>query len=81
MNFAILNFFGYQFAPRYKDIYDVVSESLYGFKSPGSYDGIVKPAKKIKLKRPYGNMITLLKAFIYLTILTHLNLGKIFKKL
>jgi TnpA family transposase len=47
VNFAILNFFGYQFAPRYKDIYDVVSESLYGFKNSGSYDGIIKPVRKI----------------------------------
>lgn len=50
VNFAILNFFGYQFAPRYKDIYDVVSKSLYGFKTPGSYDGIVKPVRKINKK-------------------------------
>src|SRR5699024_11244168 len=34
VNFAILHFFGYQFAPRYKDIYDTVNNSLYGFKHP-----------------------------------------------
>ena len=34
VNFAILHLFGYQFAPRYKDIYDKVSQSLYGFKHP-----------------------------------------------
>jgi TnpA family transposase len=29
VNFAILHLFGYQFAPRYKDIQDKVSKSLY----------------------------------------------------
>lgn len=28
INFAILSFFGYQFAPRYKDIHNKVSQSL-----------------------------------------------------
>lgn len=34
VNFSILYFFGYQFAPRYKDIYNTVSKSLYGFRHP-----------------------------------------------
>ena len=38
VNFAILNMFGYQFAPRYRDIYDKVSKALYGFKHPSQYD-------------------------------------------
>jgi TnpA family transposase len=49
VNFAILHFFGYQFAPRYKDIHDKVSQSLYGFKHPSQYDGdmLIKPIRKI----------------------------------
>lgn len=47
VNFAILKFFGYQFAPRYKNIYGKVTESLYGFNHPSSYKGIIKPIRKI----------------------------------
>ncbi|MGM1589269.1 Tn3 family transposase [Bacillus cereus group sp. BceL221] len=48
VNFAILNFFGYQFAPRYKDIHDKVNKSLYGFKHPSQYgDNLIKPVRKI----------------------------------
>ena len=48
VNFAILHLFGYQFAPRYRDIYDQVSESLYGFQHPNYYtEGLIKPIRKI----------------------------------
>ncbi len=47
VNFAILHLFGYQFAPRYKDIYDKVSKALYGFKHPSNYQGVIKPIRKI----------------------------------
>jgi len=47
VNFGILHLFGYQFAPRYLDIYDKVSTSLYGFKHPSQYDGLIKPIRKI----------------------------------
>lgn len=48
VNFAILHLFGYQFAPRYADIYDKVSKSLYGFKHPSEYrEGLIKPIRKI----------------------------------
>ncbi len=48
VNFAILHLFGYQFAPRYRDIYSVVSKTLHGFKKPSQYDGLlIKPSKKI----------------------------------
>ena len=48
VNFAILNMFGYQFAPRYKDIVGTVSTSLYGFKHPSHYDGLLKPVRKLR---------------------------------
>jgi len=48
VNFFILNFFGYQFAPRYKDIYDKIGKSLYGFNHPSQYgDVLIKPIRKI----------------------------------
>jgi TnpA family transposase len=48
VNFAILHLFGYRFAPRYQDIYDRVSKSLYGFKHPSQYnEGPIKPVRKI----------------------------------
>jgi TnpA family transposase len=47
VNFAILHIFGYQFAPRYKDIRDKVQTSLYGFKHPSQYDGLIKPTRKV----------------------------------
>ena len=49
VNFAILHVFGYQFAPRYKDIYDTVSKSLYGFKHPSQYDVdfLLRPIRKL----------------------------------
>jgi len=51
VNFAILHLFGYQFAPRYKDIHDKVSDSLYGFKHPSQYgDLLIKPIRKINQK-------------------------------
>jgi TnpA family transposase len=47
VNFAILSPFGYQFAPRYKDIRSK-TDTLYGFKNPGDYDEkfLLKPTSK-----------------------------------
>lgn len=51
LNFAILHLFGYQFAPRYKDIYGTVNQQLYGFKHPSQYgDILLKPKRKINPK-------------------------------
>lgn len=52
VNFAILNMFGYQFAPRYRDIYDKVGEALYGFNHPSQYDEnwVLKPVRKLTPK-------------------------------
>ena len=48
VNFSILNFFGYKFPPRYKDVYSKISKSLYGFNHPSHYDDIIiKPVRKI----------------------------------
>ena len=51
VNFALLHFFGYQFAPRYRDVRDKISESFYGFNHPKKYgDILIKPIRKIKNK-------------------------------
>jgi len=49
VNFAILSLFGYQFAPRYRDIYDKVGEALYGFKHPSQYaeELILRPIRNL----------------------------------
>ena len=51
VNFALLHLFGYRFAPRFKDIYDTVTKSLYGFRHPTHYpDYKIKPIRKINRK-------------------------------
>lgn len=52
VNFALLHLFGYQFAPRYKDLYDKVNSSLYGFNHPSQYDEslLLRPIRKISRK-------------------------------
>ena len=52
VNFGILNFFGYQFAPRYRDLYDKVNQALYGFLHPSQYDPdwLLRPIRKINEK-------------------------------
>lgn len=48
VNFALLHLFGYQFAPRYRDFYDKVRTTLYGFQSPQQYTtGVLRPIRKI----------------------------------
>jgi TnpA family transposase len=48
VNFAILSMFGYQFAPRYRNIRDKTN-TLYGFKDISEYDEkfLLKPACKV----------------------------------
>ncbi len=46
MNFFILFVFGYQFAPRYRDLHKRMT-SLIGFHHPSHYaDYLIKPARK-----------------------------------
>lgn len=51
VNFALLSFFGYQFAPRYRNFYRTVSKSLYGFHHPSQYGNVlIKPVRKINTR-------------------------------
>ena len=49
VNFAILSLFGYQFVPRYRDIYSKVQEALYGFQHPSQYrpEMVLRPIRKL----------------------------------
>ncbi len=48
VNFTLLHFFCYQFAPRYKNIYKTVKEGLYGFQHPSQYgEVLIKPVRKV----------------------------------
>jgi len=47
VNFAILDMFGYQFAPRYKNI-SSKAKTIYSFQQPSVYkDYLLKPIRKI----------------------------------
>jgi TnpA family transposase len=49
VNFALLHLFGYQFAPRYKDLYDKVRTSMHGFQHPSRYgNAIIRPMRKVR---------------------------------
>ncbi|MGE0683287.1 MAG: Tn3 family transposase, partial [Candidatus Binatia bacterium] len=51
VNFALLHLFGYQFAPRYRDFYDKVRTTLYGFHHPRQYaEGVLRPVRKINTR-------------------------------
>ena len=46
LNFAILDMFGYRFAPRYRDISSKV-KTIYSFEQPSNYqDYVIKPIRK-----------------------------------
>jgi TnpA family transposase len=81
VNFAILHLFGYQFAPRYKDIYDEVSQSLYGFKHPSQYgDLIIKPIRKINLNliiEEWENMQRIMVSLALKTTTQSIIVGKL----
>ena len=82
VNFGILNFFGYQFAPRYRDLYDKVSQGLYGFKHPSQYpsDWLLRPIRKINEKRvvdDWGNMKRIIVSLALKTTTQSVIIGKL----
>ena len=44
VNFALLHVFGYQFAPRYRNIQEKVRTGLYGFEHPRHYADLAHQA-------------------------------------
>ena len=82
VNFAILNVFGYQFAPRYRDIFDKVQTSLYGFKHPSQYeDGMVlKPRRKLNpelIVEEWDNIQRIMVSLALKTTTQHIIVGKL----
>jgi TnpA family transposase len=71
VNFALLHLFGYQFAPRYRDLYDTVRTSLYGFRHPSQYgEGLLKPIRKINSRLVIEEWPNLLRIFVSLAFKT-----------
>lgn len=81
INFALLHLFGYRFAPRYRDIYGVVSRSLVGFKSSADYaDLMIKPAKKVKtdlILSEEENIQRIMVSLAYKTATQSIIIGKL----
>ena len=82
VNFGILNFFGYQFAPRYRDLYDKVAQGLYGFKHPSQYpsDWLLRPIRKINEKLAideWGNMKRIIVSLALKTTTQSIIIGKL----
>lgn len=81
VNFAILHLFGYKFAPRYKDIHDKLSSSLYGFKSPKQYgDLIIKPIRKINkdlIIEEWDNILRIIVSLAIKTTTQSIIIGKL----
>jgi len=71
VNFALLHVFGYQFAPRYRDLYDKVRTSLYGFKHPSQYANLaLKPIRKINTRLIVEEWENLQRIFVSLALKT-----------
>ncbi len=70
VNFAILHMFGYQFAPRYKDIAGTVASSLYGFRHPSRYDGLLKPVRQLRKRLIVDNWDWIQRIMVSLALKT-----------
>jgi TnpA family transposase len=82
VNFGILHFFGYQFAPRYRDLYDKVSQGLYGFMHPSQYDSewLLRPIRKINKKlfiAEWGNVQRIIVSLALKTTTQSIIIGKL----
>jgi TnpA family transposase len=81
VNFAILHCFGYQFAPRYRDLYDKVRTALYGFKHPSQYEALfLKPIRKINthlIKEEWENIQRIMVSLALKTTTQSIIVGKL----
>jgi len=82
VNFALLHLFGYQFAPRYKDIYKKVTNGLYGFKHPSHYDEqmLLRPIRKINTRliiEEWENIVRILLSLALKTTRQSIIIGKL----
>ena len=77
-----MHFFGYQFAPRYQDIYDKVRTGLYGFKHPRQYDErwLLRPIRKINndlIVDEWENMQRIIVSLVLKTTTQNIIIGKL----
>ena len=82
INFALLSCFGYEFAPRYRDLYSRVSTSLYGFQHPSQYDEelLLKPIRKINttlIADEWENIQRILVSLALKTVTQSVIVGKL----
>jgi TnpA family transposase len=72
VNFTLLHMFGYQFAPRYRDLFDKVRTSLYGFRHPSQYDPtmLLKPIRKVNERLIVDEWPNAQRIFLSLTLKT-----------
>lgn len=81
VNFALLHLFGYQFAPRYRDFYDQVRTTLYGFKHPRHYTtGVLRPVRKINttlITEDWDNIQRILVSLALKTTTQSIIVGKL----
>jgi TnpA family transposase len=81
VNFGLLHLFGYQFAPRYRDFYEKVQTSLYGFKHPSQYpEDVLKPIRKINTRlivEEWEHIQRILLSLALKTTTQHIIVGKL----
>lgn len=71
VNSAILHIFAYLFAPRYKDIFDKVRTSFYGFRHPSQYENcLIRPVRKINKELIIGEWENIQRIMISLALKT-----------
>lgn len=71
VNFALLHIFGYQFAPRYRNIQEKVRTGLYGFQHPRHYtDLTLRPIRKLNTELIIAEWDNVLRIFTSLALKT-----------
>jgi TnpA family transposase len=71
LNFALLHVFGYQFAPRYRQIQKKIRTSLCGFQHPKQYEGLLlRPTRKLNIELIISEWDNLLRIFASLALKT-----------
>ncbi len=70
-NFALLHVFGFQFAPRYRNLSKKVRTGLYGFQHPRTYaDLLLRPIRKLKTELIIAKWDNLRRIFASLALKT-----------
>ena len=71
VNFALLHSFGFQFAPRYRNIQDKVRTGLYGFQHPRHYAELtLRPIRKLNTELIVAEWDNVLRIFASLALKT-----------